>query len=184
MHKIFFATTNEGKLKEARELLSIEIEGAGLDIDEIQSLDPREVVSKKGKAYFDKLSKPILVEDVSLTFLALGKLPGPYINDFSKSLKNEGLIKLLEGYTNREATAQTSLAFYDESGNEHIFEGIVQGTIATECRGTSGFGWDPIFIPNGETLTFAQMKDEDKNKYSMRARAFEKFREWLNTANR
>ena len=179
MTKIYFATTNEGKLKEARQILNIEIESAGMEVEEVQSLDPQEVASKKARAYYEVLKKPILVEDVSLVFKALNKLPGTYINDFSKTLGNDGMIKLILTEQSREAVAQTTLVFIDEQGTEHVFEGITEGTITTEQRGNKGFGWDPIFVPLGQEKTFAEMDDTEKNNYSMRGKAFELFRQWL-----
>jgi XTP/dITP diphosphohydrolase len=176
---IFFATTSEGKLNEARKLLGIDVQGSGLEIDEIQSLDPETVAIKKAASYFQELEKPILVEDVSLTFEALEKLPGTYINDFYKVLGNQGLVNLLERENNRKARAQTTLVFVDQNGKSHIFTGIVGGEIAGEPRGTNGFGWDPIFIPEGETRTFGEMTEMEKAKYSMRAMAMAKFKEWL-----
>lgn len=177
MKKIYFATTNEGKIKEAKEILGIKVVGSGLEIDEIQSLDPIEVATKKARAYYRKLRKPILVEDVSLSFKSLGGLPATYINDFSGALGNDGLVKLIKS-KDRSAAAQTTLVFYDADG-EHIFIGMVKGKIAKKPKGNSGFGWDPIFIPNGGTRTFAEMEDGEKHQYSMRAIALRKFKKWL-----
>lgn len=176
--QIVFGTTNAGKLREATEILGLNITGTPLNISEVQSLDPIEVATRKVKDYFKALNKPILVEDVSLVFLALGKLPGPYITDFEKSIGNEGLVKLI-GNKNRRAIAQTTLAFANADGEVHIFEGKVDGTIAESPRGNNGFGWDPIFIPNGKHKTFAEMEPEEKNQYSMRAMALKKFHAWL-----
>ncbi len=176
---IYFATTSPGKLSEARQLLGIDVQGCGLEIDEIQSLDPETVAIKKAAAYFQELKKPILVEDVALTFEALDKLPGTYINDFFKVLGNQGLVDLLQSARNRKAIAQTTLVFVDQDGKSHIFTGIIAGEIAREPRGNNGFGWDPIFIPDGDTLTFGEMTETEKAKYSMRAKALANFKEWL-----
>ncbi|MEK7154790.1 MAG: non-canonical purine NTP pyrophosphatase, partial [Patescibacteria group bacterium] len=171
--------TNAGKLKEAAALLGIEVLGAGLEIAEIQSLDPQKVAVQKARDYYQKLHKPILVEDVSLTFTALNGLPGPYINDFSQSLGNLGLIELLKSKSDRTAVAQTTLVFLDEKQQEHIFTGVIKGLITDSPVGDNGFGWDPIFIPDGFTKTFAQMTDTEKNSCSMRALAFQEFKIWL-----
>lgn len=174
--KIFFGTTNEGKLHEARSLLDIEVEGTPLEIPEIQSLDPVKVATQKAKDWFAKLGKPVLIEEVALFFDALNLLPGTYIKDFEKSLGNDGLTKLLG--KNRKATAQTTLAFCNNDTVE-IFIGKIDGSIAKKPLGENGFGWDPIFIPNDSKKTFAQMTDKEKNKFSMRAIALEKFKKWL-----
>lgn len=178
-NKLYFATTNENKIAEATKILGVEIEGSGLAIDEIQSLDPIEVAHKKAQAYYDVLKKPIFVEDSTLTFEALKGLPGTYINDFLKALDNEGLCKLIKNESNRKATAGVTLVLIDESGQWHEFTGETKGEIAQEPLGDNGFGWDAIFVPEGDTRTFAQMTQDEKLQYSMRARAFEKMKIWL-----
>ena len=85
MKKLYFATTNEGKLKEAKSILKVEVVGTPLEIDEVQSMDPIEVATKKARLYFEKLRKPIFVEDVSVFIKALNGLPGPYIDAFMKT---------------------------------------------------------------------------------------------------
>lgn len=172
--QIYFATTNAGKLKEASNILGIEVLGCGLEIEEIQSLDPVKVAVQKSRDYFAKLQKPVLIEDVSLSFMALNGLPGPYINDFLKALGNQGLIDLLTNKSDRRAIAQTTLVYDD-----HVFIGKIEGTIATQLAGDNGFGWDPIFIPKGFDKTFAQMTDEEKNTCSMRALALAEFKKYL-----
>lgn len=180
---IFFATHNKDKLAEAKRILGEEVEGAGSDIPEIQSLDPVEVAVAKAKAYFAEVNRPIFVEDISFSFSALGNLPGPYIDSFSKQLGNEGLIDLLRGKDDRKAIAQATVVYCDESGETHVFEGKVEGEITLEPRGDKGFGWDPIFVPNGETQTFAEMEGEEKDKYSMRRIALVEFKKWLDSIN-
>lgn len=177
-NKIVFATTNPGKIAEAIEILKIEIVPSGLEIPEIQSMDIKKVALQKSADYFNQLKTPLLIEDVSLSFDALNGLPGPYINDFSKALGNAGLIKLMNK-NNRSATAITTLVYCDQDGNPHVFQGTIKGTISTEERGTNGFGWDPIFIPNGFKKTFAEMTELEKNSLSMRKIALQKFKDWL-----
>ena len=178
---LIFSTTNEGKLAEAKRILGVEVEGSGLEIPEIQSMDSVEVAVAKAKAYFAELKKPIFVEDNVLAFNALSGLPGTYINDFSKLLGNDGMIDLLRDKTDRSAYAQSTIVYCDEKGETHVFVGKVEGEITLEPKGDKGFGWDPIFIPSGETRTFAEMEGEEKDKYSMRRIALEEFKKWLDT---
>lgn len=177
-NKIVFATTNPGKIAEAAEILKIEIVPSGLEVSEIQSMDPEKVALQKATDYFAQLKTPLLIEDVSLTFNSLNGLPGPYINDFSKVLGNDSLIKLIKD-DDRTATAMTTLVYCDKSGTPFVFQGIINGTISTEERGTNGFGWDPIFIPDGTSKTFAEMDESEKNSLSMRKIALLKFKAWL-----
>ena len=174
-----FATTNQGKIKEAQEILGIKVLPVGLDIEEIQSLDPIKVATNKAKAYFGKIKKPLLVEDVSLFFKSLGKLPGTYIDDFFSNFGNEGLVELLSAFKDRGAVAITTLVFVDEKGQSHIFQGKIEGSIAIKPRGESGFGWDPIFQPYGHSKSLAQMSKDEKNQISSRRIAFDGLREFL-----
>lgn len=172
MKKIVFATTNENKIKEASEILRIQIVPKDLNIDEVQTLDPLECVKKKAKAAYNLSKSPILVEDTSLFFKMWGKLPGVFIDYFMKSLGNEGLLKLLSNEKDRTALAQTSLCYYD--GKKAVVAvGKIKGKVCLDTRGNNGFGWDPIFIPQGESKTFAEMTSEEKNSLSMRKIALE-----------
>jgi inosine/xanthosine triphosphate pyrophosphatase family protein len=92
MNKLFFSTTNLGKLKEAKDILKIDIEGISLEIDEIQSLDPVQIATKKALGYYSHIKQPLFVDDAALTFNALKQLPGPYMGDFIKALGVEGLL--------------------------------------------------------------------------------------------
>jgi len=179
MAKLIFATGNKGKLLEAKEILGIAVEGTSLEIDEIQSIDPIEVAVKKAKAYYQKLKKPIFVEDNAFFFEGLNNLPSTYIDSFSKVLGNNGLVDLLRGRKDRKATAQATIVYVDKKGKEHVFIGKVKGKIASKAKGDKGFGWDPIFIPKGSTKTFGQMELKEKNKYSMRKKALVKLKKWL-----
>lgn len=181
MQVLYFATTNEGKLKEAREILGSQVEGTPYQIDEIQSLDPVEVAVKKAESYYDALKKPIFVEDVSFSITALGNLPGTYIDAFMKALGNEGIVRLLKGNKERTAVAQATVVFVKDAQKPEVFVGRVEGEIAPEPRGT-GFGWDPIFVPKGEKKTFGEMTLKEKNRFSMRASALLKFKAWLQSA--
>ena len=176
-NSLIFATSNKNKLKEVQSILGVSVTGTSLEINEIQSLDPIKVAVEKAKSYFKELKKPLFVEDTSLSFKALNGLPGTYISDFERSLNYLSLAGLANG--NRKATAQVTVVFIDKEGKEHIFIGRVNGTISAKPRGKNGFGWDVIFIPEGERRTFAEMTAEEKNKYSMRRIAFESFAKWL-----
>lgn len=181
--KLIFATSNQNKIKEVSRILGseIEVEGTSLEIDEIQSLNPVKVAEEKAKAYFKELRTPLIVEDTSLSFNGLNGLPGPYINDFSKALNNNGLINLLSATDNRRAVAQVTFCLIIDQNNIHTFEGKVEGDISTEEKGTNGFGWDPIFIPLGQEKTFAEMQDSEKDAYSMRAKALSLLQQYLSS---
>jgi non-canonical purine NTP pyrophosphatase (RdgB/HAM1 family) len=180
MKTIYFATTNKDKLREAKDILKLDIEGIKVEVEEYQSIDPIIVATKKARAYYKKLKKPIFAEDVSLVFKELGKLPGPFIKYFLNELGNDGLVKLLR--TNRDAFAQVTIVFIDKSGKEHVFVGKISGTISRKPHG-EGFGWDSVFIPRGMNKTFGEMSINEKNRISMRAIALKKFKNWLKRNN-
>ena len=167
------ATTNRNKLDEFRRILpDVEIVGKKLDIEEIQSLDPYKVVGHKAiEAYEANDYNPILVEETSLALRGLGGRPGTYIKDFCEEAEMRRMIA--EGWLNgrdRAALAKVLIAVYD--GAEVQFrEGVTAGTIAETLRGANGFGWDDMFIPEGETRTFAEMNDGEKDCHNMRRKA-------------
>ena len=107
-------------------------------------------------------------------------MPGPYIKDFYKAMKNEGLYKLLEAFEDKSAVAQCIIAYIDEEHKDKplLFPGRTPGCIV-KPTGTKGFGWDPIFKPDGSDKSYATMEPEEKNKISHRFRAVTAFGEYL-----
>ena len=181
--KLLFATTNINKIREAEEILGVEIEGVKLEIDEIQTLDPEKAVKEKAKRAYEQFGKPILVEDASLFFSAWNGLPGVYIDSFLESVDNEGLIKMLRHEKNHRAKAVVCLAIYNGK-NCKVYKGEIKGKISSSPKGKSGFGWDPIFVPAGYNKTFAEMGIQEKNKISMRKLALEKLKKDLIRINK
>ncbi len=143
-----------------------------------QSLDLREVVTHKAHEAWKQVGGTVLVEDTSLTFHALGQLPGPLIKWFLVSLDSAGMCQLLDGYDDRSATARVCVGLYD--GTEHkLFEGERKGSIAATPRGAKGFGSDPIFIPEGSTKTWGEMDPEEQKQTSMRRIALKQLEEYV-----
>ncbi len=129
-----------------------------------------------------KINLPVIVEDAGLFIDALNGFPGPYSSYVYRTVGKEGIIKLLEGVSNREAYFKSVVAFCSPDGNVICFEGIAEGKIAMEPRGSSGFGFDPIFEPAEQPgKTFGEMSIEEKNRFSHRAKALRKFAEWYRT---
>lgn len=178
MKQLTFITGNAEKAAQLGRHLSFEVEHKKLDIPEIQSLDLEEVAVDKAKRAYEMLQAPVLVEDTALTFTALGSLPGPLIKWFLTSLGNEGLAKSLDGYDDRSARAEVCFVLHDESG-PHLFKGRVDGSISDEPQGEKGFGWDPVFIPNGHQQTWGQMDVNQQRDTSMRREALLKLQTFL-----
>ena len=149
-----------------------------LDLPEIQSLDYLEIVKQKAIAAYQEIQSPVLVEDTSLTFCALGKLPGTLIKWFLTELGKEGLCKILDSYSDRSAIAQACFCLYDGKKFE-LFVGQVRGTIASEPRGDQDFGWGPIFIPAGCIKTWGEMSTSEQDATAVRKLALEKLGAYL-----
>lgn len=177
--KIYFITGNEGKLKEAKEIMP-EIEGLNIDLEEIQSLDAHEIIKHKLEEARKKHNGNFVVEDTSLYIECLNNLPGPFIKWFMKTLGNEGIYNLVKNFDNKKATAKCLIGLFHNDNIEY-FESSITGTIVSP-RGENGFGWDKIFVLDGYNKTFAEMTDEEKNKISMRKIAFEKLKKHLISA--
>jgi non-canonical purine NTP pyrophosphatase (RdgB/HAM1 family) len=174
MTKIFLVTGNPNKLDEWRRQLPSEIEIDSMDVDlpEIQSLDPMEIVTDKAKRAFKVTGKPVVVEDVSAGLEKLNGLPGPFIKFFMKKLGDDVLYDLA-GRDGESATVSCAIAYYD--GTELVsVQGDVNGSIV-QRRGGQGFGFDGTFVPEGSDRTYAEMSDTEKDGVSHRSVAIKLF---------
>lgn len=178
MYPDFFATKNNNKLREVNEILGQNLQQISLELLEPQGVDAEEVVYEKAKDAFHKAGKPVLVEDTSLEFVAWNGLPGALIRWFLDSVGIKGILKMLIGEPDRRAVAKTAVGFFDGE-RVHVFVGSIAGTISDTVRGTTHFGWDPIFIPKGQSRSFAEMTPAEKNTISMRKLALDKMRQAL-----
>ncbi len=175
-----FATSNLHKLEEIRLILPnhqiLGLKDIGIDVDIEETGDTLEENALiKAQFLYNQVRNIALSEDTGLEVFALNGAPGVhtarYAGDDRDPVKNmEKLLHSLNGIDNRNAQFRTIIAMVDESGVRY-FEGIVKGTIAFEISGTEGFGYDPIFIPEGYNETFAQLSSDIKRNISHRARA-------------
>jgi non-canonical purine NTP pyrophosphatase (RdgB/HAM1 family) len=170
---MIFVTGNNHKLKEFEAILGIKLNHSDLDLDEIQSIDVEEVAVHKAKQAYELLKEPVIVEDTGLYFEELNGLPGALVKFFVKNLSLDQICSLVK--ENRKAVAITCIAFFDGELLK-VFKGETRGEIAKEPRGTNGFGWDPIFIPEGHTQTFAEITSEEKEYKFMRKEAINKLK--------
>jgi len=182
---VFFATGNINKFKEARNILSyydISVGMLRLKGDEIQSDDLKEIAQKSAANAFKLSHLPIFVEDAGLFIDALDGFPGPYAAYVYKKIHNKGILKLMKNVVNRQAKFFSVIAYCDHALQEpECFEGESKGEIAQKERRQqqkSPFGFDPIFQPAGSNKTFAEMTIEEKNSYSHRSMAIQKFAKW------
>jgi XTP/dITP diphosphohydrolase len=168
---IYFVTGNSNKFREVSAMTSLGLRQARIPYPEIQADSLREVALFGARCVREKLKKPFFLEDSGLFIDALGGFPGPYSRYVLETVGLAGILALLRN-RQRHARFECVVAFADKT--TRLFVGSVNGSIANASRGTNGFGYDPIFIPEGSRKTFAEMETTEKNLYSHRARAFEK----------
>ncbi len=179
---LYFVTNNKHKYEEASRVLSkygikLELLPSVKKI-EIQDDDLSKIVLYAAKTAYAYVRKPLVVEDAGLFIKALKGFPGPYSSYVYKTIGIKGVLKLLENTPDRQAYFKSVVACVCPPYIE-VFEGVVEGWIAREPRGSKGFGFDPIFVPQGSDKTFAEMDMDEKNKYSHRGKAFESLAEFL-----
>lgn len=180
MSNVTFITGNQNKADYLAKMLGIDVKHQKIGLDEIQSTSLEEIVTHKVKQAYEIAQKPVLVEDVSLGFDALGGLPGPFIKFFVEA--PDGLQKLctmLDGLEDRGAEAACVFGYYD---GEHLelFRGGLHGTIADYPKGENGFGWDQIFCPDGyDGKTRAELNPSDDEKTYTTIKPFKELRAFL-----
>ncbi|MCT4665896.1 MAG: non-canonical purine NTP diphosphatase [Flavobacteriales bacterium] len=187
--KLLFATQNENKIKEIAKILPNHINLMGLkDLgfnDDIPETSPTLEGNALLKAQFlaEKFKLPVFADDTGLEIEALGGAPGVlsarYAGEDKNAEKNMALVlEKLKDHNNRNAQFRTVIAYIHE-GKEYLFEGKVLGSIRDEKCGEDGFGYDPIFQPEGYQKTFAEITLEEKNKISHRGLAVQKLIDFL-----
>ncbi len=179
---ITFITSNENKFKEAQEIANrhgVKIRHKNITYTEIQADNLVEVVKPSAEQAFEIAGNPCFVEDAGLFIKTLNGFPGPYSSYVFKTLGNKGILRLMKKEENRKAEFKSAVGYYDSNRDPKIFEGETKGKISKSERGSEGFGYDPIFIPDGSNgKTFAEMALDTKNMFSHRASAIEKFVKW------
>ena len=165
---VTFITGNKIKADHLARYLDYPVNHQSVDLEEIQSLDPDEIVTHKVRQAYDLVKKPVLVEDVSVTIHALGRLPGPFIKWFEQELGLEGIIKLVDNYDDRSASAKVTYGYYDGRVLK-LFRGEVKGEITKELHmGPHDFGWNPIFRPEGWEKTYAELTEKEVETMGLR----------------
>lgn len=187
--KLVFATNNLHKLTEIKAILGEQIEILSLNdinchVDIPETADTLEGNSKmKAEYIYQHYHLDCFADDTGLEVKALNGAPGVFSaryagegHDSQANMKK--LLEHLKGKTSREAQFRTAICLI-ENGEEHLFEGLVKGKIIEEKRGEAGFGYDPVFVPDGYDKTFAELGEDIKNQISHRARAVKKLCDYL-----
>lgn len=171
-----FASTNRNKFREVQPILvqhGIDVEFAQTELTEIQSDSLEEIATDKAVSAYTQVRKPVIVEDDGLFISGLGGFPGQYSSYVFRTIGNAGILRLLSDKNDRSAFFASLIAFSDGK-DVMIFEGRVAGKIA-EQKAKGGWGYDPIFVPDGATHTYAEL--QNKNEYSHRKKALDLFAE-------
>lgn len=192
--KIYVSTSNKDKVKEIKSKLGDEFELITKDEAGFGNQDVEETGSTleenaflKSKFLYDLVKQPVIADDSGLFVEALDGQPGIYAARYagegcSYSDNVEKMLKAMEAFSEREdrkAYFETVICFIDETGNAHHIHGRMNGYIAKEKKGDKGFGYDPIFVPEGYDKRFAELGLEVKNNISHRAKALDKFSKFL-----
>ena len=168
---IVFVTSRAEKAREA-ERLGFAIERLDVELSEPQALDPSDIVAEKARSAYAMLSRPVLVEDSGLAIRAWGGFPGALVKWVEASAGIPALPRMLDAFEDRGATAICAIAYYD-GGEIVTARGEARGSIAAAPRGSGGFGWDTVFVPEGSDRTFAEMAPAEKDRVSHRRRAWD-----------
>ena len=172
-----FITGNQKKAEYLSRYLGHPVERIKVELEEIQSLDLKEVVRHKVLQAYAQVGRPVLVEDVSLEFVAFGRLPGTFIRWFQEELSPDRMCALLDG-KDRTAVARCMFGYYD-GREEKYFEGELKGRIPEQPSGKGGFGWDPIFVPDGYDVTRAELDEEGDRLTYLTLKPFAQIKDFL-----
>jgi XTP/dITP diphosphohydrolase len=181
VQKIIFVTSNLNKAKEVALILenfAIDVEHVNLRLTEIQSESLEEIAKASALEAADRVGKRVIVEDSGLFIKSLNGFPGPFSSYVQKTVGNKGILKLMRGIDDREASFKSAVGYYDGKRKTLSFTGEARGKISYKEKGKI-WAFDPIFIPDQEGgKTYAQMGTVEKNKISHRRKALESFARW------
>ena len=171
-------SSNKNKFQEAARILSnlgIQINFFKTTLEEIQSNDLNDIAEQNAINAYDLVQKPVIIEDDGLFIDSLNGFPGPYSSYVYDTIGNKGIMNLLENSEIRDAKFVSIIAYCDNDYGVKLFESSIPGKISSVIE-KGGWGYDPIFIPDGESKTYANVSDKDK--LSHRAASLKKFSSW------
>jgi len=179
MKEVMFITGNQKKADLLAKYLGHPIKHVKVDLDEIQSLDLNEIVEHKVRQAYEIVKEPVMVEDIALEFEALGRLPGPLIKLFLSELSFEEICRLVDGKS-RKATAKCVTGYYDGETLK-LFAGEMKGEVPIHPEAGTGFGWDPVFIPEGYSKPRSLLNEEEYQETYVKIRPVAQVKEFLAT---
>ena len=178
--RLVLMTQNQHKLTELRPLFErfdVSFETTSMEKFEIRADNVEAVAHEAAITAYDVLKQPVVLDDSGLLVDALNGFPGTYSAYVSKTIGNAGILRLMNNIDKRTAKFVTAVGYADGDA-VRTFVGVMPGNIAQAPAGEEGFGYDPIFVPRGETRTYAQLNLLEKVNISHRTKAFRKFLDW------
>jgi non-canonical purine NTP pyrophosphatase (RdgB/HAM1 family) len=166
-----FVTGNPDKAAEARRIVGPTLQVESVDLPEIQSLDPHEVVRAKAREAFSQLRRAVVVEETSLELAALNGFPGPLVKWMLEAIGAEGISRSGRALGDERALARCLVLLYDGE-REVVGVGLDPGRLVLPARGDAGFGWDFVFAPDGCDRTYAELGPDEKDARGHRGRAW------------
>jgi XTP/dITP diphosphohydrolase len=182
MKTLYFITSNKGKLLEAKEKLrplGFDVVQKDLGYPEMQADSLQEVALQGVTDVRRRFTKPFMLEDAGLFIDSLQGFPGVYSKYVFFTIGLPGILRLLETEKKRCAVFRSVYAYSKPGEKPFIVVGECNGTISTETKGKNGFGYDPLFVPDGASRTFGEMTTEEKNRFSHRSKALDALVEHL-----
>ena len=177
--ELFFVSSNENKFQETERILSnfgMQINFYKTTLEEIQSNDLNDIAEQKAINAYEIVKKPIIIEDDGLFIDSLNGFPGPYSSYVYDTIGNKGIMNLLENSEVRDAKFVSIIAYCEDNHGVKLFESSIPGKISSTIE-NGGWGYDPIFIPDGESKTYTNVSDKDR--FSHRSASLAKFSNWF-----
>ncbi len=176
-------TGNKNKLEQVSKFLKTDFKHLHFDLDEIQSLDTDKVAEHKVKQAYQQVLAPVFVFDTSVEIACLNGFPGPLIKWFYQTLSLSKVCQIVRGFRNHSAIVRNTLTFYDGREIKH-FQAKIKGLIAKRPLGKNGFGWDSIFIPEGQNKTYAQLGPASPSYHQNYRQVLVQFSKFLESVER
>ena len=165
-------SSNPNKVAEAQRILGVPLETVAIDLPERQSNDLLEVLRSKGEEAWRRVQRPLVVEETGLELAALNGFPGPLVKWMLDAVGASAIAEVVQARGNDRVTARCAVLFVDGGSEPVVGEGATRGRLVLPARGTKGFGWDPVFQPEGHQRTYGELSQAIKDEIGHRGRAW------------
>ncbi|OGE31507.1 hypothetical protein A2631_00080 [Candidatus Daviesbacteria bacterium RIFCSPHIGHO2_01_FULL_44_29] len=178
--EVYLITGNKNKVAEFERVLGGKVNHVALDLDELQGMDGDVISEHKVKQAYAQIKKPVIVVDQKLEIACLNGFPGPLIKWFWETIGLEKICRIVDCFDDRSVIARNTLTYYNGQELKHFYA-EAKGQVDDHPKGHTGFGWDPIFIPEGETKTYAELGVKNPHYHETYTVVIEEFKKFLET---